>query len=503
MNKVELKVVRSRDTITLHLKGSVIIVNKSDHKDIFDQVTSLCEKGNDGVLQIQKMFSSLKQRIEQFSKGTMGVSSEGEVYFKGSDVAVPKAIVKKLMELEKEGSDFLPLVRFWKKLQHNPSRNSREQLYNFMLKNKMNITEHGDIVFEKGVSKKLGLAPEEYVDSHSGTVLYTIGCITQMPRESVVDDPKQPCSAGLHVAPPEYVRKWYSNHILLECIVDPADVVSVPNDYDAKKVRVCKLKVVGYAPKNPRTSQIVNLKDFIQEMPKHLLGKDHVKEVSQVIPPTAKVTSTIQANINESIASQLSGKTAKEMIEYVTQKTGQVITLSIKNKAGIHKKASEILSIYESQLKQETPQQIESSSHKLSEQLNQLTFSQIIKHLVDDFNANEDDFIHISPKDKKKLIKEAVKYIETRSEVSQMIETQSKSPLQEQIKISTDDAIKQGESQSEVEVLEITLTGLSKKELIDLAKSQFNEKVGGWLSTESTIRDRVKSLFQSAGYTVK
>src|SRR5678815_3512509 len=41
------------------------------------------------------------------------------------------------------------------------------------------------------------------------------------------------------------IRDSYSGGIMLECEVNPADVVSIPVDYDQAKMRVCKYKVLG------------------------------------------------------------------------------------------------------------------------------------------------------------------------------------------------------------------------------------------------------------------
>jgi hypothetical protein len=64
-----------------------------------------------------------------------------------------------------------------------------------------------------------------------------------MPRSKVDDDPESTCSTGLHVCSFEYLRSFGGQRTML-CQVDPADVVSVPIDYQNTKVRVCRLTVV-------------------------------------------------------------------------------------------------------------------------------------------------------------------------------------------------------------------------------------------------------------------
>lgn len=66
-----------------------------------------------------------------------------------------------------------------------------------------------------------------------------------MPRNQVNEDSSQTCSYGLHVANFEYATNFYSDGVMLECEVNPADVVSIPTDYNQSKMRVCRYKVLG------------------------------------------------------------------------------------------------------------------------------------------------------------------------------------------------------------------------------------------------------------------
>ena len=67
--------------------------------------------------------------------------------------------------------------------------------------------------------------------------------IIEIARSYVNHDPSQGCSTGLHVGTYAYA-KGYARSALLEVHVNPRDVVSVPTDCDAQKVRVTAAKVV-------------------------------------------------------------------------------------------------------------------------------------------------------------------------------------------------------------------------------------------------------------------
>jgi hypothetical protein len=77
-----------------------------------------------------------------------------------------------------------------------------------------------------------------------------------MKREDCNHNPKETCSYGLHVASWHYLTSGpgdYTDRTLpiVECKVDPANVVSVPTDYDQSKMRVCEYEVLSVSPGEP------------------------------------------------------------------------------------------------------------------------------------------------------------------------------------------------------------------------------------------------------------
>ena len=76
----------------------------------------------------------------------------------------------------------------------------------------------------------------------TGTIRNNIGDVVTMPRNAVEDDPKVACHVGLHVGSFSYAN-GFGRH-LLTVKVDPADVVSVPEDHGNQKMRVCAYTVV-------------------------------------------------------------------------------------------------------------------------------------------------------------------------------------------------------------------------------------------------------------------
>lgn len=148
---------------------------------------------------------------------------------------IPEALSDKVLEFKDLGLPFKPLLKFSEKILKNPSYNSRVQLYKFLEHNGHPITKDGNFIAYKKVRT-------DFKDCHTGRIDNSVGTTVSMNRHDVDDNPDNTCSSGLHVAAYNYAKNFSNGH-LLEVEVNPEDVVSVPNDYNGEKMRVCKYVV--------------------------------------------------------------------------------------------------------------------------------------------------------------------------------------------------------------------------------------------------------------------
>jgi len=318
-NLKNLKALRSGDTIVLHYNGDTLNIQKSSRPADYKRVEKLLEANDIDAL--CDAFLDIKKAIEQYTKDKMTVDA-GVLIDRETKEQIPAAIAKKLIEFKNKQADFLPLWRFWQKLKKNPSKNSKAQLYEFILRHKVPITELGDMVLEKGVYMK---SDGTLWDDYTKTLDNSIGMVVEMPSEKVVDDPKQGCAAGLHVAAPAYVRDHYSQSIVVECIVNPADVRSVPEEYSFTKMRVKRYQVMGLAKHSSREELVMKMEDFVE------------------LPKVEDRRSSDFDDVSMSTQTDLMKLTAKKIISYVRKQTGKRITIDPKNKVSIAKRAAEIL----------------------------------------------------------------------------------------------------------------------------------------------------------------
>lgn len=137
---------------------------------------------------------------------------------------------------------------FVERVYTNPSLTARDELAKFMEKSGLPMTPDGKFLAYKRVSANF----ESIHANPDGTRLdNSVGRTVVMPggRKAVDDNRGNTCSVGLHVCSQAYLREYYSGTgriVIVE--VDPADVVSVPYDYNNTKARVWRYKVVGEVP---------------------------------------------------------------------------------------------------------------------------------------------------------------------------------------------------------------------------------------------------------------
>ena len=181
--------------------------------------------------------------IVNFGKGYVKIEN-GVVYWKG--VPFNNALSNRMIEMYQDGFPIDPMVRFMENLMANPSKRSVDQVYGFLEKNNLPITEDGHFLAFKKVQAGT------YKDIHSGTIDNSIGQVVEMDRNLVDDNPDSHCSTGLHFCSISYLSSFggsYDPIMILK--INPADVVSIPTDYNGAKGRCMKYEVIAEVAGDP------------------------------------------------------------------------------------------------------------------------------------------------------------------------------------------------------------------------------------------------------------
>ena len=168
---------------------------------------------------------------------------DGSVQFDGMIFCIDKKplpvdLSDRVLELANAGLRPDSLVNFWRRLQHNPSWKCTQNLFKFLNLHKIPLDNDGFIVGYKAIRR-------DRTDIHSGKIKYDVGDTVTEPRNYVCDDTSVGCSTGLHVGSADYALQFGgTDSIKILCRVDPADVVSIPDDCNFSKLRTCKLVVI-------------------------------------------------------------------------------------------------------------------------------------------------------------------------------------------------------------------------------------------------------------------
>lgn len=165
----------------------------------------------------------------------------GNLFYGGT--LVNSVLADRILDIVREGLDVMPWMMFAENIFSNPAPFSQDELYLFLEKATLPITSDGHFLAYKNVRA-------DYTDIASGTFDNSIGAVCEMPREQVDADRYRTCSTGLHFCSKDYLphfAHWDGGHTMIVKI-NPADVVSIPADYDNTKGRCWRYEVVGEIP---------------------------------------------------------------------------------------------------------------------------------------------------------------------------------------------------------------------------------------------------------------
>lgn len=214
---------------------------------------------------------------------------DDEIYYQGE--RLPYALETKVLSVLRDGLPLEHFVKFWERLQLNPSATSINELVDFLSYKELPITEDGFFIAYKGVDSNYwsvkgntSTKVTQGTVNSSGQILNSIGSVIEVPRRAVDDNRANECSFGLHVGSLDYAASWATKVVVVK--VDPADVVSVPKDCSCQKCRVSKYEVL-YDFVGEITSSVVSddgeddivdedsgdREEFIDKVQQYLLNK--------------------------------------------------------------------------------------------------------------------------------------------------------------------------------------------------------------------------------------
>lgn len=181
------------------------------------------------------------RNTEVFRAGGISISG-GEVIRNGQPIH--SALADRILEFSREGYPYEPLVQFMDRLYRNPSKIAVDELFLFL-----DSSDTPAPIMEDGRFLAYKKVRSNYNDIYSNTVNYGLGKVVEMERNEVDDERDNTCSAGLHFCSISYLSSFGSSDPgqtrIVIVAIDPADVVSIPSDYNNAKGRAARMEVVG------------------------------------------------------------------------------------------------------------------------------------------------------------------------------------------------------------------------------------------------------------------
>lgn len=185
-----------------------------------------------------RVLSDVKANITKVTSGRVNIF-DNEIQVDGR--VVSGRLIDRILEMVRLGGQAIEgYVNFLDNLMDNPSKRAVDELYLFIEACDLPITEDGHFLAYKRVRN-------DYKDIHSGEFDNSVGATPSMPRNEVCEDRDTVCAEGLHFCSFSYLPSFGSgagNHVMVVKI-NPADVVSIPSDYNNAKGRAWKYEVVS------------------------------------------------------------------------------------------------------------------------------------------------------------------------------------------------------------------------------------------------------------------
>ena len=179
------------------------------------------------------------------------ISLEGVITYKGE--VLPKAFADKVHSIIEDGLPLGHFEMFWENLSKNPSYHvvNETGFFEFLEYRELPLTEDGCFLAYRGVKSDYwsvsGNPSTKVLQGEvnaSGQIYNGVGEVIEVKRNGVCDNRDIHChNLSLHIGSLDYAKGWGNKVIIVK--VNPADVVSVPNDCEAQKCRVCKYEVIG------------------------------------------------------------------------------------------------------------------------------------------------------------------------------------------------------------------------------------------------------------------
>jgi hypothetical protein len=260
-------------TIYLDFKPYAVNVGATNYDSVLEILASDAADKLERLYQALDIRKALTKHLSQYIDVI-----DNELYYQG--VLIQNELATRIVEFFHKRFPVKNLIAFFERLQANPEVRAQNELFTFLERNGLHITDDGHFLAYKKVT-------HDYKDKYTGTFDNSLGKLVHELRDLCDKDGHTDCGRGLHVGTFEFASGFGSRTYggpgqdrLILVKVDPANCVSVPFSSTAK-MRVCEYLVIA------DVSNDTEVKDaFVPETKVSQLPQAPVATVSQVAPKT-------------------------------------------------------------------------------------------------------------------------------------------------------------------------------------------------------------------------
>ncbi len=182
---------------------------------------------------------NVRQAVAKQSFGLITVDNDTLMF---ENEPLHNSLVTRILTVIRDAGNAGPLLAFLNNLMQNPSHRAVNETFDFLEHNDLPITDDGCFLAYKKVR-------HDFKDIYTGTMDNSPGQTPWMRRNLVNEDKNKTCESGLHFCSKSYLPHYGSSGSrstdrIVVVKINPADVVSIPVDYNQAKGRACRYYVV-------------------------------------------------------------------------------------------------------------------------------------------------------------------------------------------------------------------------------------------------------------------
>lgn len=237
-------------SVTVWLSSGQMLTANEAHPD-FEAICDACRLGDEVLVKslfdiedtVRRSFNAVSSRVD---------IHDGQVLFDGK--VIDNSLTQTVLRFRQRRESFRPLVAFFERIMDHMDDHVREQLFDWIRDRHLTITDDGRFIAYKGTRPHtVDTGETVYYSIHAGPAMVDgvavnghvpnqPGSVVEIERSYVDNRSDVGCSTGLHAGTWDYAAN-FANGAVLTTIIDPRDVISVPTDCSAQKLRVCRYEV--------------------------------------------------------------------------------------------------------------------------------------------------------------------------------------------------------------------------------------------------------------------